>query len=85
MKNLKKNNRGITVMELLLILGLLLFIAAWVVRIVFIFYDPGFDEWVDGLWRSIGIDPGLAKLTIVPTILMVWGIIVIVKKIRNRR
>ena len=50
----KKDNRGITFIEIMLVSAILLIIGSWVVRI---FYAHEIHEWEDGIYRSIGIDP----------------------------
>ena len=82
MNNLKRNRKGITLIEVLLTLSIILIIAGWILRI---FYSLEILKWEDGLYRTIGIDPDLARFVIGIVALIILATIAIKRRLARRR
>lgn len=80
MKILKFDRKGIALIEITLILVISLLFASWIVRI---FYAHGIHEWEDGIYKSIGIGPGIARFVIGVAALSIF-IIIAIKRGRAR-
>ncbi len=73
------NSRGgVTPIELLIILMVLMIVASFVLRVA---YAHQFHEWEDGVWRSVG-DPALGHFS---TIVVVLVLVAIRSVLRWRR
>ena len=53
------SGRSVALIEVLLVLMIVLVIASIVARFVF---APQLHGWEDGMWHSLGIDPGIGRL-----------------------
>ena len=81
MKNLKTDNKGIALIEIILVIAILLIIGSLFVRI---FYAHEFHEWEDGIYRAIGLEPEIASL-FVGIIAIIIFIIIAIKRSRVRK
>jgi prepilin-type N-terminal cleavage/methylation domain-containing protein len=54
MKTISKNNKGFTLIEVIIILAILLIIARYV-------FALQLYEWENSMWRSVGVQPELAR------------------------
>ncbi|MCE9628362.1 MAG: prepilin-type N-terminal cleavage/methylation domain-containing protein [Candidatus Eisenbacteria bacterium] len=54
-----RHERGVTFIEVVVVLVIVLIIASLVLRVVF---ARQLQSWEDGVWRSLGIEPGLGRI-----------------------
>ena len=78
MKNLKIDKEGIALIEMILVIAIFLIIGIWFVRI---FYAHEIHEWEDGIYRSIGLEPEIARL-FVGIVAIIILVIIAIKRIR---
>jgi prepilin-type N-terminal cleavage/methylation domain-containing protein len=82
MNNSIYGKRGLSVIEILLSLSILLIIASWILRVI---YAHELKGWEDEIYRLIGIDPDFARFAIGAMAIVAMTIIAIRKRRARRR
>jgi prepilin-type N-terminal cleavage/methylation domain-containing protein len=67
----RRPQAGVTLIEVLVVVAIAMIVASLVLRVV---YPHRFHDWEDGLWRSVGINPGIGRLATALTFLVLLGI-----------
>jgi hypothetical protein len=82
MENHSRYKGGITLIEILLFLSILLILSSWFFRI---FYANEIREWDDSIYKLIGVDPDFARFVIGGAVLIAIPIVAISRRRAQRR
>ena len=76
------NKFGFSLVEVMLVAAIIGIVASFILRVVF---APELIAWEDNLWRSLGISPALARLSIGSTAICLWGWLTFKKRSQKKQ